>query len=154
MAWCINRYTKLVVTEDIKVLIGKRVISAETNKEKDLVILNCADGKLFLTWEGSCCAKCYLAHVGGAEDLIESEIIEAENRLWSKNLQGSEFHVVQTMGSQFKTTQGYVFFETRLEHNGYYSGSIHISDQYPVDQYDEPRYKDYEIIETEELEDF
>ncbi len=47
----------------IEALVGKTILSAEINEEKDLVILKTDSGPLFLTWEGDCCAKCFIQHM-------------------------------------------------------------------------------------------
>lgn len=125
----------------IEALVGRKVLSAAINDENDLVILETDGGKLFLTWEGGCCSKCYLAHVSGVEFLIGHTIIEAENAEWQKPAGADDLErVVESMGTKIKTDKGYVNFDSRLEHNGYYSGEILVSDVEPMDQYGSPRY--------------
>lgn len=126
----------------IPALVGRKVRDAVINPEHDMVILRTNLGSLYLTWEGGCCSKCYLNHVNGTDALIGAEITAAENAAWTtlKSDEDGYRSVEESMGTKIKTTKGYVDFETRLEHNGYYSGKIMVSDDEPMDQYHSPRY--------------
>lgn len=137
-------------------LVGKKIISAKINQEKDLVILDTETGPLFLSWEGDCCSQCYLVNVSGAENLQNATIVSAENAEW-KDVQRNEedYEVIESMGTKIKTDKGYMTFESRLSHNGYYSGNIKVSDIEPMDQYSSPRFDSEEemgLLKT--LEDF
>lgn len=135
-------------------LVGRKVLSAKINKEKNLIVLETDKHSLYLTWEGDCCADCYLAHVSGSDALIGATIIEANNTSWRVIKEQHECEVTESMGTRIKTDKGYVTFETRLEHNGYYSGNILISDEEPLDQYYTPRYDKGTKIDVKSLEDF
>lgn len=125
--------TKNLVIED---LIGKHVISAEINIAKDLVILNTTTGKLFLSWEGDCCAHCFLQHIEGSSLLMDAIILKAYNLEWRDiSSDEAQCEVIESMGISIITTKGHINFETRLEHNGYYSGDILISDRDPSNEY-------------------
>lgn len=130
---------------NIKDLVGRTVIGAQINKQHDVVILTTNLGKLFLTWTGDCCAKCYIAHLSGAKNLIGQTILEAKDTEW-KTIQNEDYEVVETMGTSLKSNKGYITFETRLEHNGFYAGYINISDKGPIGQYDS-------ILESEDVGD-
>lgn len=106
----------------IQALVGRRVKAATVNAEKDLVILDTTTGKLFLTWEGNCCAHCFLAGASGTEALKDAEILEAGHAQWiDVSRDEDNYEVLESMGSKIKTTKGYVSLETRLSHNGNYS---------------------------------
>lgn len=124
----------------LEALVGRKVTSAAINAEKDFVVLETTTGKLYLTWTGDCCARCFLANVAGADALVDATIKSAENAEW-KTLKDDEAadDVVETMGTTIKTDKGTVTFESRLEHNGYYGGEIQVSDDEPMDQYSSPR---------------
>lgn len=112
-----------------ELLVGRKVISALINDEKDLVILDTDKGKVELTWDGDCCAVCYLANVSGVEALIGHTILEVENSEWKDiSKDGPYDDVLESMGSKVKTTGGYVTFESRVDHNGYYGGSIEVKE--------------------------
>lgn len=117
-------------------LVGLTIQSAEINEEHDLVRLETDKGVLFLNWYGDCCANCFLANVQGAENLIGATVLEAENMEWedisNKNEEYSD--VLESMGTKIKTTKGHVTFETRVSHNGYYGGTLSVT-ELPIDQY-------------------
>lgn len=126
-------------------LIGRKILSAKINQSKDIVILETDKGNLYLEWYGDCCAHCYLANVAGADSLVGSTILEAYNADWIASKEG-EYDVVESMGTNIKTTKGYVSFESRVEHNGYYSGSLNVK-EHPGELYnlsDEQEFKPLE----------
>lgn len=81
-------------------------------------------------WEGDCCASCYLAHVSGSADLIGATILSAENSEWvdTPDSNVDDYDQKESMGTVIKTDKGTVTFESRLEHNGFYSGRINVTD--------------------------
>lgn len=120
----------------IESLVGRTINAALINTEKDAIILKTDEGDFFLNWEGDCCAHCYIAHISGTEFLVGSTIISAENTEWSDiSRKEDEWDVLEFMGTKLKTSKGYVDIETRLSHNGYYSGMINVSKQGYVDAY-------------------
>jgi hypothetical protein len=138
----------------IETLIGREVLSAGINEDKDMVVLETDKGPLFLTWEGDCCSRCFLANVSGVDALVGAKILEAENAEWNKVNDDDDYEVIESMGTKLKTTKGYVTLESRLEHNGYYSGSILVSDDEPMNQYHSPRYDNGPLPEMKPLADF
>lgn len=140
----------------MKSLRGRFVKAAYINKDKDLVVLDTETGRLFLTWEGDCCSLCYLAHAEGIDALVGATIIKGKSAKWVI-LEDDEHDVLESMGTKLTTSKGYVTFETRLSHNGYYGGEILVSDDEPMDQYHSPRYSletDGKLPELVELKDF
>lgn len=133
-------------------LVGRKILNASINEHKDLVVLETDKGILYLTWEGDCCATCYIEHLSGSEALVDSTILEVYHSKW-KSIKDDEDDVIESMGTNIKTTKGYVTFETRLEHNGYYSGTILVSDKAPLDQYLDRRYNN-KMPKLKPLEDF
>lgn len=137
-------------------LVGLKILVAEINEEKDLVVLHTTQGKRFLTWEGDCCAKCYLAHVSGSDTLINgATILEVNTAEWvteSKN--EDDYEVIESMGTNIKTDKGHMSFESRVEHNGFYGGEILVSDDEPMDQYRSPKYEGKELPNLSLLHDF
>jgi hypothetical protein len=116
-------------------LVGKTVVSVLINKDNDLVVMDTDSGKLYLTWVGDCCAQCFLANVSGAEFLVGSTILSAEHSEWKTLETSDKYGVMESMGTKIKTSKGYVNFESRVSHNGYYGGWIQICDTSPLDQY-------------------
>lgn len=123
---------------DMGNLIGKKVTKAFIDDKKTSVILQLEEEIIQLTWQGDCCAICFLAHVNGIENLINSKIVYIQNTEW-KPIIYEDCDVVEQMGTNIKTDKGFVDFESRLEHNGYYGGGIEINkiDAIPNEDYTE-----------------
>lgn len=121
---------------DINSLVGRKILNAFINSDKDAVVLKTDEGDFFLKWEGDCCAQCYIAHINGSDLLIGATILEAENTEWSDLKKDKDnYEVLETMGTKFKTTKGYVDIETRVSHNGFYGGMINVSKEGYIDAY-------------------
>lgn len=147
-----TEYLKDLGTE---ILVGKFIKDAFINDDKDLVVLDTDQGKLYLTWEGDCCAICYLENMSGVENLIGAKILSVEHMQWKDITQDlNNYIVLESMGTRIKTDKGCVEFETRLDHNGFYAGYIKVSDKSPLSQYNSPRYENYEFPTLKKLEDF
>lgn len=151
--------------QDLNRLIGLKITSAVINETNDVIELTVVqdtvvdalsqdEGNLYITFEGECCAKCYVYHVNGAENLVGATITNAETTSWITNPEPDPpaYEVIETMGLMLTTTKGYVAFETRLEHNGYYGGALVITRGSVQDVYS-LRYDD-EIYKFRELKDF
>jgi len=102
-----------------KISNDKTCIVLETNKDSAVV----------MSWHGDCCSSCFIESIQGADNLLNSTIISANHKEWTE----TSFEIfddydrkVESMGTTIKTTKGYVDINTRLEHNGYYSGYIEI----------------------------
>ena len=122
-------------------LVGRKVLSATINDKKDFIVLDTDKGVLYLTWVGDCCAQCFLAHVNGTCFLIGHTITKVENTEWRTVRGGRDkYDITEGLGTTIYTDIGTVTFESRVVHNGYYSGMINISDDEPMDQYHSPRY--------------
>jgi hypothetical protein len=115
---------------EIKALVGRLVLGAQINDEKDLVALYTDKGMLYLTWEGDCCAHCFLAAVTGAANLIGATIMEVTNSEWIE-MSNDDNGVIESVGTTIQTSSGTVTFESRVEHNGFYGGYIQVSDGEP-----------------------
>jgi hypothetical protein len=91
--------------------------------------------------------------VSGSEALIGATILEAENAEWSFIKEDRDnCEVIESMGTKIKTSTGYVTLESRVEHSGYYGGSILVSDDEPMSQYSSPRDREPETLVS--LNDF
>lgn len=139
-------------TLDPSSLVGRTILDIKINSDKDAIKLTTDDGEYFLSWDGDCCAHCYIQHISMPAKLIGSIILEAEHSTWSyiKN-DRDNCEVEEAMGTKIKTDQGYFDIETRVSHNGYYGGMINISMNGFVDQYSCLR---DDVICDQVLEDF
>jgi len=143
--------------QDIKSIIGRKVLEARINEEKNYVYLLTDKGPVHLTWVGECCASCYIAHVEGSDYLSGTTIISVENAEWTRK--DTDGKTIVSMGTNIKTNKGHISIETRLEHNVYYRGEINVSYSLPIGQYSSPRHIDQieldkELIEMSPLTDF
>lgn len=149
-----------MITFEIEELVGRKITKAEINSGHNDVRLETEKGALFLSWNGDCCSKCYLYHIEGSENLKDAEILEAEDMTFSEKTEPDEEHwydnVIESMGTRFKTTKGYVTFESRLEHNGFYGGRVSLTYGHAIDQYTGIRNAENieEYGEFKDLEDF
>ena len=135
----------------MKSLIGCKVEKAEINKENNLVVLTTDKGSFYLSFQGDCCAQCYLAHANGVDNLVGSTINDVEQSEWVSD-DTEDYSVTETMGVKLTTSKGYVDFETRVEHNGYYGGYILVDQVGPLDQYNSYLY--INPLELVTLKDF
>jgi hypothetical protein len=119
----------------VQALVGQKILAAFINDDKNAMALKTESGDFYLKWEGDCCAQCFIAHINGAENLIGSTILAAEDTEWVQIENEYEYEVSETMGTKFKTDKGYVDIETRVEHNGHYSGMVNVSRSGYIDAY-------------------
>lgn len=122
-------------TEELESLTGKKVISAEIDTDLDIIRLKTTEGDFFLNFTGDCCAHCFVAQVNGIENLIDATITKVETTQWETISEEEYGDVVEEMGATIRTNKGVTTFETRVNHNGYYGGSVNVSKDYPVDNY-------------------
>lgn len=115
---------------EMKSLIGKNINGAEISGDHELVVLDTDDGKYYLTWHGDCCARCFLANVSGVVHLIDSTILDVENKEWVE-IESNDYDVLESMGTKINTSKGYVDLESRLSHNGYYGGWVEVTKEIP-----------------------
>lgn len=135
-------------------LVGLKIISAEINKGNDFIKLHTNEGLLFMNFTGECCAVCFIAHINGSEFLKGSAILSVEQTEWKTIKNDEEESItIETMGATIKTSKGTVSIETRVEHNGFYSGNVNISKDYATDLY-RPTIEEDELGEFRPLEDF
>lgn len=134
---------------DTNDLVGLEVKNALVNPSNDVVLLETDKGNFYLSWYGDCCANCFLANFNGIDSLIGSTILEVNHSEWTNLSNDDDYEVVDSMGTNIKTTKGYVSFETRVSHNGYYGGSINITKD-SVNEYG----KEVKPSELKQLTDF
>lgn len=122
-------------------LTGVKILSAKISDKKEIIILTTETKEIFLTWSGDCCSKCYVVHVSGLYFLIGATISRVENTTWSVLSAPNEEDIfncgytTESMGTKLFTNKGSITIECRLEHNGYYGGTVNISEGAPLGQY-------------------
>lgn len=106
---------------NLKDLVGAKMVAAWEHGGDLFFVTD--KGTFQGTPYGDCCASCYVQHISGAEALAEgAEVLEVEDI----ELPAVEdpVEVSDVWGHKLKTTKGYCTIEMRVDHNGYYGGSL------------------------------
>lgn len=139
-----------------KDLIGKRINGVFLARENWTVVFRTTEGKYYrYDTSGDCCNTVWVNHISGLDilgkgdsfDLMRGALVTGgEDKEWTTDrdwteADGGEYGEVISDGFfTLHTDRGYIDFEVRNDHNGYYGGSFAY----------------YEMVEVavEELEDF
>lgn len=112
---------------EIENLVGKKITSMFLHEDKKSIKLLTTTNMLYtLSWWGDCCSDCYIETLQNHDALRNAEITSIEHKTYKVTRDMCD--VIESMGTTIKTSKGYVDIETRLEHNGYYSGYVHLSE--------------------------
>ena len=118
-----------------KNLIGERINGILLNDDKNRLIVRTINGQEFHYYtSGDCCNTVWINHMTGVNVLGEGNTFDilrgalvtgAEDKGWGDNqvIEG-EWDVIQDGFFTLKTDRGYIDFEVRNSHNGYYGGSF------------------------------
>lgn len=115
--------------KEFKELVGKTLVSVETNKEMDEITFITNEGEKFLMYHSQdCCEKVSIEDINGdLEDLIGTPILLAEEVTSEENPEGvtKEFQDSFTWTFyKLATIKGYVNIRWYGESNGYYSEDV------------------------------
>lgn len=113
-------------------LVGKRIVEARLVKVvgcDDWIELDFGGGYARLVPEGDCCARAYIQHVTNAWTLQGALVTSVESSV-SAIVEGSPDKGDVTDGwcVTVDTDRGTCTIEMRVEHNGYYSGTLTYED--------------------------
>jgi hypothetical protein len=128
---------------DLNKLVGKRINGIFLNNDNTVVVFRTVeDERIGFYTHGDCCNTVYINHFqgknvvgeGNAFDLLRGALVTAvEEKEWvaidDELDEDKDSWVDQCVEDGFftiRTNRGYIDFEVRNEHNGYYSG--HLSD--------------------------
>ena len=125
-------------------LKGLRVVEAQVSIDKTLVRLQDAEGRVvWLSAVGDCCSNSWFEHIDGMAPpftLTEEPEFDRwmepkkEVRDWN-NPDDSGKDVLKIYAIKFKTNRGRASLELRNASNGYYGGTVEVSEEQPIDQY-------------------
>jgi hypothetical protein len=76
---------------------------------------------------GDCCANCYVQHVSGAEALAAGAVIIDVEDIELQNVKDESCDVSDVWGHRLRTSKGWCTIEMRVDHNGYYGGSLDVT---------------------------
>lgn len=130
-----------------KNLIGERINSILLREDNERIIFRTIDGKEFKYYtSGDCCNTVWINHMTGLNVLGEGNtfdllrgalVIGSEDKGWTDNrCVEDEYDVIQDGFFTLKTDRGYIDFEVRNSHNGYYGGNFEFDDNPENDSVD------------------
>ncbi len=111
-------------------LVNKTIEKVFINPSNDFMRLQYDKGYIDIIAEGDCCSHSWIEHVENVEALIGATVISVENidmpDLGDTDEDKDEY--IKYYGLKITTTKGSVQFDYRNSSNGYYGGSLEISD--------------------------
>ena len=115
--------------KEFKELVGKTLVSVETNKEMDEITFITNEGEKFLMYHSQdCCESVSIEDINGdLEDLIGKPILLAEEVTSEENPEGVTKEYQDSFTWTFyklATIKGYVDIRWYGESNGYYSERV------------------------------
>jgi hypothetical protein len=124
-----------------KDLIGERINGILLNDDNNRLIVRTINGREFHYYtSGDCCNTVWINHMTGVNvlgegntfDLLRGALVTGtEDKGWSENRDAEDgWDVIQDGFFTLKTDRGYIDFEVRNSHNGYYGGSFEV-DEHP-----------------------
>lgn len=127
-----------------KNLIGERINSILLNEDNNRLIVRTIHGQKFYYYtSGDCCNTVWINHMTGVNVLGEGNtfdilrgalVVGAEDKGWGENRSDDdEYDVIQNGFFTLITDRGYIDFEVRNSHNGYYGGSFEVDDNPDAD---------------------
>ena len=113
--------------------VGKTISNIEMNADKTVMRFTLSDGAvLYASAVGGCCSCSWFEHIEGEDALIGHEVLRAVEREMSEAIDktnGPDYgDLTQFYGWTLETDRGRFDVEMRNESNGYYGGSVIISD--------------------------
>jgi hypothetical protein len=126
-----------------KNLIGERINSILLRDDRERIIFRTIEGREYHYYtSGDCCNSVWINHMtgvgvlgeGNTFDLLRGALVTgAEDKGWGENRSEGDWDVVQDGFFTLKTDRGYIDFEVRNSHNGYYSGNFDFDDSPEVE---------------------
>jgi hypothetical protein len=105
-------------------LIGKEILDARF-KDRSEIVLNLRDNtSVILSPYGDCCANCYINHIDNALALFSSTVLKVEDLELTSEGDDDYGNVTESWGHRIITDKGICTIDMRVEHNGYYGGSL------------------------------
>jgi hypothetical protein len=116
-------------------LVGERINSILLRDDNQRIVFRTIEGREFRYYtSGDCCNTVWINHVTGVSilgegntfDLLRGALVTgSEDKGWGPNRSDEdEWDVIQDGFFTLKTDRGYIDFEVRNSHNGYYGGSF------------------------------
>jgi hypothetical protein len=126
-----------------KNLFGERINSILLRDDRERIIFRTTEGQEFHYYtSGDCCNTVWINHMTGVGVLGEGNtfdllrgalVVGAEDKGWGENRSEGDWDVIQDGFFTLKTDRGYIDFEVRNSHNGYYGGNFDFDDSPEVE---------------------
>ena len=114
---------------ELEDLIGKTIVKVAITIDQKYIFLTTSENEQYdLEAQVDCCNSVWFEHLTGVDNLIDSTILDFEEKEWEEvedRIGGDECE--EKGFYTFKTTKGYFDIELRNNHNGYYGGSIGVT---------------------------
>ena len=130
-------------------LIGQRINGIFVNDTHDRVAFRTNEGRyLGFYTSGECCNNVYINHMSGTEVLGEGNsfdllrgalVLGVEEKEWVEVNEHDRGECVEDGFFTIRTDRGYIDFEVRNEHNGYYGGHVGEEDDFDLTEMHELR---------------
>lgn len=113
---------------DIKQLLGTTIERVTFEKSSGILFFATDRGVFKGEPWGDCCSSCYVQHVSGTDALavgaIVTDIQDIDDLPPVPEAEVND--VTDNWGHRITTTKGVCSIEMRLDHNGYYGGSLEL----------------------------
>ena len=112
----------------IQKLTGKKVNVATWDGERLYFATDAGD--FVATSNGDCCARCYVQHVSGSDALAPGATVRSVEDIEAPPVpkDADSYVVSDTWGHRITTDKGVCTIEMRVDHNGYYGGSLDLTE--------------------------
>jgi len=107
-------------------LVGRRIVATTYDKTNGDLYVETDVGKYRLTPYGDCCANCFIQHLSGSDALAPGAVVASVEDIESRSVKNEDCDVIDEWGHRVTTDKGVCSIEMRVEHNGYYGGSLDI----------------------------
>lgn len=115
------------IIKDIYDLVGLTVRKVLFDfEEKEWMILETNKGSVALLTEGDCCSHSWIYALTGVDNLVGQEILAVTNN-YEVNAFDDDHDYIRVYTVDIKTRRGVFTIEFRNSSNGYYGGSIEVT---------------------------
>jgi hypothetical protein len=106
-------------------LLGRIVIDTFFNSNDGCLYMATHVGVVRMRPYGECCAGCYIQHISNSDALRKSVVLRVEE-VGSERTNSQHGDVSDVWGHVLHTDKGTCTIEMRVDHNGYYGGSLEL----------------------------
>jgi hypothetical protein len=112
-------------------LIGKKIINVYSDSDRIYLKFETDNGNFYYECHGDCCASPYINSMQGLSDIIDQVVTEVLVEGADEIKNGSSDYTDVTFYT-IKSLKGRLHIDFRVNHNGYYGGSLSKLDAPPT----------------------